>query len=648
MKNSGAGLYDPLFFIGVVENNVDERLEKRVQVRAFGVHGNVDQVPTENLPWATLIMGNYDPNSPVPHINQFVFGFFVDGRDAQQPMILGLIPTRMTELVDPSITGWGAIPSKNARLLAKGSNPEDFGQPSNSKLERGEYTDQTYVLLQEMKRVINIPVAKASDGDQTAGFSEPSPAYNAEYPFNRVIETANHSIELDDTPGAERITVYHKSGSYVSIDARGTSVHKSSSDKYEINDTHQHVYVGGKSYVTIVGDSRVLVKGNKIEEIEGDYIQTVRGNHMLSVAGQMNFNGSEEVQIRAAKLRFQSNVENINFKSSKNIRIESDESIHIKSNQNMFTEVFDTYHIKSDNVRIGSDTRADISSQGTLFIESDAAMNIKSGSNMFVQAAGTSHLRSDILRIGGGSRVDINSTQVNIDDNISMANGDAIAPTSASASVNPVEAVSAETPVMPPPASKSVSTTRHVNNSSKGCCGFGSNDDISPNATTREPGADKNTVVNTPANASMDAVDLIKSFEGFSSKPYEDFGQWSIGYGTGVGPSSQPPRINQISEAEASQLLSQEISKYASNVEKINRIGGYNWSQESKDALTSFAYNIGSIDQLTANGTRDNATIASKMLEYVNAGGVPQRGLITRRSIERDKFLSGLSGYIGS
>ncbi len=295
MRETGVGIYDPLFFIGVVENNVDERLEKRVQVRAFGVHGTVDQIPTEDLPWAILVYGSFDPNSPLPRINQFVFGMFLDGRDAQQPLVLGIIPTQMTEVVNPQVTGWGYIPEKNARILSVGSNPEDIGQPMNSKLERGENIEETYVLNQELSRIKNIPIA--NDGDT---FEEPAPAYNSEYPFNRVIETSSHSIELDDTPGAERITIFHKSGSYISIDTNGTTVNKSIGDKYEINDTHQHIYVGGKNIVTIEGDSKVLVKGNKIEEIEGDYQQIVHGNHILSVGGQLNLKLTANAAITGA------------------------------------------------------------------------------------------------------------------------------------------------------------------------------------------------------------------------------------------------------------------------------------------------------------------------------------------------------------
>lgn len=415
MRETGIGIYDPLFFIGVVENNVDERLEKRVQVRAFGVHGTVDQIPTEDLPWATLVYGSFDPNSPLPRINQFVFGMFLDGRDAQQPMLLGLIPTQMTDVINPQVTGWGNIPSKDARILAKGANPEDIGQPISSKLERGENIDETYVLNQELSRIKDIQIAGE---DRT--WDEPAPAYNTEYPFNRVIETASHSIELDDTPGAERITIFHKAGSYISIDANGTTLNKSTGDKYEINDSHQHIYVGGKNIVTIEGDSKVLVKGNKIEEIEGDYQQIVHGNHILSVGGQLNLNGSDEVQLRAAKVRIEANVENVNIKAGTNVNIQSAAAINIKSE------------------------------------------------GMFITASGDLDLKGDHVKAGSGSKVSINAALVAIDDKVHMAMGEAD---------DPEQAGDAESADLPEPTTKGISSTQHKNNNSSGMTGYASQDD---------------------------------------------------------------------------------------------------------------------------------------------------------------------------
>lgn len=68
----------------------------------------------------------------------------------------------------------------------------------------------------------------------------------------------------------------------------------------------------------------------------------------------------------------------------------------------------------------------------------------------------------------------------------------------------------------------------------------------------------------------------------------------------------------------------------------------YKWNQNEIDALVSFAYNIGSIDALTANGTRSRATIAAKMLQYNKAGGKVLNGLTRRRKAERELFLTAV------
>ena len=57
------------------------------------------------------------------------------------------------------------------------------------------------------------------------------------------------------------------------------------------------------------------------------------------------------------------------------------------------------------------------------------------------------------------------------------------------------------------------------------------------------------------------------------------------------------------------------------------------------DALVSFAFNIGNIDQLTANGTRDVKTISQKMLQYNKAAGKTLDGLTKRRKAEQELFL---------
>lgn len=130
-------------------------------------------------------------------------------------------------------------------------------------------------------------------------------------------------------------------------------------------------------------------------------------------------------------------------------------------------------------------------------------------------------------------------------------------------------------------------------------------------------------------------LDLIKSFEGCRLTAYKcPAGVWTIGWGhTGDVTEGQT-----ITQERADQMLRDDMVAYEVKVKKYN--GTYNWNQNEFDALTSFAYNVGSIDQLTARGTRSREVIAEKMLAYNKGGGKVLAGLTRRRQAERELFLT--------
>lgn len=140
------------------------------------------------------------------------------------------------------------------------------------------------------------------------------------------------------------------------------------------------------------------------------------------------------------------------------------------------------------------------------------------------------------------------------------------------------------------------------------------------------------------ANTGLDStlVDLVKGFEGFKENAYDDYGQTSIGYGTVAGSG-----VTSITEDEAEAELKKELAVHQKHVHEYTKQKGYKFSKNELNALTSFAYNIGSINQLTANGTRSKAEIKKKMLEYVNADGKPLKGLKERRAKEAEMFGRG-------
>lgn len=132
---------------------------------------------------------------------------------------------------------------------------------------------------------------------------------------------------------------------------------------------------------------------------------------------------------------------------------------------------------------------------------------------------------------------------------------------------------------------------------------------------------------------SSEGIELIKQFEGLRLKAYKDTaGIRTIGYGHAYwkGPDT-------ITKEEAEELLKSDLIKFEEAVMKYDNI--YHWKQSSFDAMVSFAFNVGTIKTLTADGTRSINEIADKMLLYVNSGGKRIEGLYQRRLKERDLFL---------
>lgn len=147
---------------------------------------------------------------------------------------------------------------------------------------------------------------------------------------------------------------------------------------------------------------------------------------------------------------------------------------------------------------------------------------------------------------------------------------------------------------------------------------------------------------------SENGINLIKQFEGCRLSAYKDsVGVVTIGYGWTKAVDGKALTMGTtITQAKAESLLKEGLKSYEANVNKYD--GKYNWNQNQFDALVSFAYNIGNIDQLTANGTRTVSQISSKFTAYSKAGGKTLQGLVDRRKKEKALFDTACSTSLSS
>jgi hypothetical protein len=230
-KNLGAEGF--FWWFGVVEDRDDPQKLGRVKVRVHNFHGDKIKTPTADLQWAFIIMqptsASYQKTGLSPTglmVGSTVVGFFADGGEGQMPMILGSLPG--IEDKDPA--------KHDVTLLAREVNPLN---------------------------------------KNTVG-PEPSSAYSAVYPYNRVYQSeSGHIVELDDTPNKERIHVFHRTGTYTEINQEGRRVNKIVGDDIEV----------------VLKDKTVFIQGNANVEVKGNVNVKVDGNYNLNVSGDIKING---------------------------------------------------------------------------------------------------------------------------------------------------------------------------------------------------------------------------------------------------------------------------------------------------------------------------------------------------------------------
>ena len=327
------------WFVGVVEDRKDPQTLGRLKVRCLGYHTEgLDKLPTADLPWAHVM--NPITSATVSGIGQsplgavegtWVVGFFQDGSDAQQPIIIGTLPGKPTEVPDTT--------SKKGFMDTSGNYPKykdesdvnrlsvnDKDLPHSSLTIRKADLDKK-VGTAQIDGIFNgvalIPedldlgaervISPHSDATIRGGeWDEPETAYATEYPHNHVYESeAGHIREIDDTPGSERIHERHASGTGYEIHPDGNKVTRVKQDSYTIISNDEYCHVQGTGRQTFDGGLRVRVnstgtEGNNYNIEVGNNanvnVEVNKGNINLTTLnpdkGDININASRDLNIQ--------------------------------------------------------------------------------------------------------------------------------------------------------------------------------------------------------------------------------------------------------------------------------------------------------------------------------------------------------------
>ncbi len=147
------------------------------------------------------------------------------------------------------------------------------------------------------------------------------------------------------------------------------------------------------------------------------------------------------------------------------------------------------------------------------------------------------------------------------------------------------------------------------------------------------------------------ALKILKAEEGFSKKPYWDYAQWTVGYGTKCPDDKlEEYKQNGIPEAEAEKLLKDFLVRFESELYKFMNKTGVSLTQNQFDALMLFSYNCGSGWSYDTNGGLYNAVVSgatgNKLIDafsrWCNAGGEIKTFLLRRRLSEANIYINGV------
>ena len=326
------------WFVGVVEDRNDPKTLGRLRVRCLGYHTeDLTKLPTSDLPWAHVM--NPITSATVSGIGQsplgavegtWVVGFFTDGSDAQQPMIMGTLPGVPAKLPTKDATrGFQDVTNANYpkytetdvnRLAVNEKTEDDDGNVSESN-------PHNTLTIRRADRDLAVGIAQIDgifdgvapiDSDlDTTFWDEPATEYNATYPRNHVYESeGGHIREMDDTPGAERIHERHNSGSGYEIFPNGTKVTRVKGKNYNIVSDDEYCHIQGTARETIDKGLRIRVNaegitGNNynIEVGQGSNVnvEVNGGNINLTTlgtgedAGDININASRDLNVQVGR-----------------------------------------------------------------------------------------------------------------------------------------------------------------------------------------------------------------------------------------------------------------------------------------------------------------------------------------------------------
>ena len=396
---------DFVWWQGVVEDRLDPLKLGRCRVRILGYHTDNKQdgigIPTEHLPWATpsqpitsAAMNGIGTTPLGPVEGTWVFGFFRDGKNAQEPVMMSTFGGIPQEVSNPKV---GFNDPKGVYPLATHVNEPDVNRlargggadpvPLKGVLKTPSAEDSPSLDRKRKSRTKSVPIADAGNirttspntnninlyppgseitgggdtgvinadiSDVTHGgtaasatefhrWNEPNPRYGGVKDSD---VTYLSTIELTSQYPFNHVRM-SESGHVEEWDDTITSERL---HKYHTSGTFEEIQPDGTKVVKVVGDEYEIILGKKNVSItgtcnvtitgdcrmlyQGDLVQEVKGDYHLNVHGdkRTKISGNEITEVLADRKVVVNGNCDLKVGKDQIINIDKDRTINITGN----------------------------------------------------------------------------------------------------------------------------------------------------------------------------------------------------------------------------------------------------------------------------------------------------------------------------
>jgi len=286
------------WFTGVIEDINDPKEMGRVRVRCYGYHNDDKvEVPTEELPWATPMLPV--TSASMTEVGQsatgllqgsWVVGFFRDGPNAQDPIILGSIPS-----ISSAVNYQRGFTDPDERYPAPNKLDIPETPLAAKSIDEAYKTAFSYTKKKELRDAHDIVPTANGAHDNNWAFPNIDSVIAPQYPKNHVIayekaddaKEDSHIVEFDVTPGKERISTIHRTGTYHEITPTGDETTTIVGNEFKIVVKDQNVNVIGNCNLTVDANCSTYIKGNWNIQVDGNVVTNVGGSYEENIGSTL-------------------------------------------------------------------------------------------------------------------------------------------------------------------------------------------------------------------------------------------------------------------------------------------------------------------------------------------------------------------------